>query len=58
MAAPTTSASGANIVIDWVEPFDNGSPITEYEILIQKPDLTTYATTSDCDGTDPAIVAA
>jgi hypothetical protein len=45
-------------VIDWTAPADNGSPITSYQILIQKSDYTTYATTSDCDGSESAIKSA
>lgn len=56
--APVTSVSGTNILITWTAPFDNGSPITSYEILIQNSDDITYAMTPSCDGTDPTIRSA
>jgi hypothetical protein len=34
-AAPTTVISGSNVMIDWVAPNDNGSPIISYSITIK-----------------------
>ena len=33
-SAPTTTNSGTSVVIDWVAPIDNGSPITSYTVTI------------------------
>jgi len=33
--APTTTVSGPNVIIDWIAPYDNGSPITGYKVLIR-----------------------
>lgn len=44
--------------MSWQAPYDGATPITSYQVLIQKSDGTTYeAETSNCDGTtDPQIV--
>jgi len=33
--APTTIVSGLNVIIDWIAPYHNGSPITGYRVLIR-----------------------
>jgi len=33
--APTTTVSGPNVIIDWIAPYQNGSPITGYKVLIR-----------------------
>ena len=45
------------MIIDWVAPFNNGSPITHYSVLIQAKDGVFKEELSDCDGSDPAIVS-
>jgi hypothetical protein len=50
---PTTTYSGANVVIDWNAPNDHSSPITQYEIAFRKSDGTFDNTL--CDGTDATV---
>ena len=57
--APTTSISDSDVTITWSTPYNGGQNILSYRIEILKSDLTTYTTDlTDCDGSDPAIVAA
>lgn len=44
--------------ISWPLPTENGSPISAYEIKIRTSNPAVYATTSDCDGAAPTVVAA
>lgn len=37
-AAPTTLFETDKVTITWLEPFNNGSPITGYNVFIQKSD--------------------
>lgn len=58
-AAPITSVSGSNVVISWVAPYNGATPITSYTITIRQSDTLTYSTQlTNCNGADPAIVAA
>jgi hypothetical protein len=34
-SAPITLVSGTNVIVDWEEPEDNGSPIIGYRILLR-----------------------
>jgi hypothetical protein len=46
------------IVVSWTEPYDGGSPISAYEILIQHDDGVQYSQDLvNCDGSDSTIVA-
>jgi hypothetical protein len=54
-ATPTTSISSTDVVIDWTAPDDHGESITEYDILIEQSDGSTYSASSSCDGTDSTI---
>lgn len=55
--APTTIIQGSNVVVGWVAPFANGSPITRYTITLRQSDGVTYSTDASCNGADPAIMA-
>lgn len=57
-SAPTTTNSETNVIIDWTEPLNNGSPITSYTIIIEQNDGIFTADTTDCDGSDSTIFAA
>jgi len=50
-AAPTTTISGSNVMINWVTPADGGSTITGYEVTIRQSDGLTYAIYGGCTGT-------
>lgn len=50
-SAPYTSVIASNIVINWVAPSANGSPITGYRITIKQQDGTYTSDLSNCDGT-------
>ena len=50
-AAPTTSISGSNVIINWVAPYDGDSTITGYTVEIQQSDLITFTTYTGCTGT-------
>jgi len=54
-AAPTTTLSGSNIVVDWTAPNDNGATITSYTIKIKHNDLSFSTELTNCDGTVAAI---
>lgn len=60
MSTPTVANSGASdIDVQWIAPNDNGDTIDEYTLQIFNPSTFTYALdVTDCDGTDPLIVAA
>jgi len=55
-AAPTTVISGSNVMIDWVAPNANGSPITSYTITIKKLDGTYATEVVGCNGSLSTIV--
>jgi hypothetical protein len=40
--APTTTVSGANVVIAWSKPDNGGSVLTAYEVKVRQSDLVTY----------------
>lgn len=40
--APTTTVSGANVVIVWSAPDNGGSALTAYQIKVRQSDLATY----------------
>jgi hypothetical protein len=47
----TTVVSNTNVVITWAAPFNGGSPITSYTILIRQSDGVSYSTELNfCDG--------
>lgn len=56
--APTTTVVGSDILIDWVAPSANGSPITQYSIMIESSDpLYYFEDLTSCDGSDSTIVS-
>lgn len=44
------------VVIDWTVTEDNGSPITEYKVLIQKSDNNFAQEMSNCNGSSIAVM--
>jgi hypothetical protein len=56
--APTTTNSGTEVVIDWVEPANNGAPILSYSVLIEQSDGNFSEDLTNCDGSDASVVAA
>jgi hypothetical protein len=57
--APSTTVSNENVVVSWIAPADNGSPITGYKLLFIKSDGLSYEeSTTGCDGSNPTIVLA
>ena len=55
-AAPTTVISGSNVMIDWVAPNANGSPITSYLITIKQFDGVFTTELVGCNGASSTIV--
>jgi hypothetical protein len=49
-ALPTTTINSNYVDIDWVEPNNNGSPITGYKIFIRQDNLIYSIDETDCDG--------
>jgi hypothetical protein len=49
-SAPSTLIQGPNVIVDWVAPFANGSPITRYTIKLRQSDNQTYSEVASCDG--------
>lgn len=57
-ASITTSNLNDQVVVAWVEPVTNGSPITAYKVFIQQNDLTTFTEESvECIGTDAGVIS-
>ena len=54
-AAPTTTVSGSDIVVDWTAPVDNGATIISYTIKIKQNDSVFSTELTNCDGSDPTI---
>lgn len=57
-STPTTSFDADYVTISWDEPDNMGSPITSYEILIEKSDGNYQTNPTYCDGSQPAIIVA
>ena len=56
--APTTAVVGSDILFDWVAPSANGSPITQYSIMVESSDpLYYFQDLTSCDGSDSTIVS-
>lgn len=54
----STTISGPNVIIQWSDPVDNGSPITGYRIHIRENGSTVYTQESvECDGTNADVIA-
>lgn len=51
------SSTGA-VRITWTAPDSNGDDITRYTILIGDESGSTYTESTDCDGSDSAIISA
>lgn len=50
-AVTTALVDGEDLVlIDWTAPYDGGSPILSYTIVIRERDYVTYTATEECDG--------
>ena len=56
MATVTTTIDSDNVKITFVAPDDNGDSITGYDIEIRYSDGTTFAESSDCDGSTGLII--
>jgi hypothetical protein len=57
-ASPTVSSQDSNIIITWNAPYDGGTPILSYKILVLLDDGLTYLYEPNlCDGADPTIVS-
>ena len=55
---PLTFVNGDNVYVDWDAPYNGGSVITSYTILIKETDGVTWTQEmTNCDGTDSTIVA-
>lgn len=53
----TTILNRWYVVIDWVTPYNGGTPITSYTIEIRTTDRSIFAIDSvDCDGSDVTIM--
>jgi hypothetical protein len=49
--APTTSVNtNISVNISWTAPFDGGSSLTAYTILIRQSDGVSFSSSSSCDG--------
>jgi hypothetical protein len=50
--------SNISINVAWTAPFNGGSGITAYKILIRHSDNVTFTENkADCDGSEPSIMA-
>jgi small nuclear ribonucleoprotein (snRNP)-like protein len=55
---PITTYDSPNVIINWVVPFNGGSEITSYSILVREADGVTFtAELTNCDGSDSTILA-
>lgn len=54
---PETAISTNTVVVTWIAPDANGSPITEYTILFRNSVDEFILELGDCDGRDETIVA-
>lgn len=55
-AEPTSEVRASNVVIEWVEPAANGSPLLGYRIEIRQSDGVTFSEElTNCDGTVYAV---
>lgn len=48
--APVTTISTNTVILDWVAPNDNGSPITAYTVLVKDSSAAFVTELTDCDG--------
>jgi len=54
----TTRITSTEVAITWTAPYNGGSPISAYHILLRTSDGITFAEeVVQCDGTDASIVA-
>jgi len=53
--APTSYVNTHFVIINWITPFDGGSPILGYRILIQKHDRDFSEDLAYCDGSQYKI---
>lgn len=55
---PSTAVDGDNVLFTWTAPYNGGSPLTRYTIMIQNSDGTTFdESILHCDGTDSTILS-
>lgn len=52
---PLTTIDNVNVRVSWTKPYQNSSPITAYEIMIQKADESFVLETELCDGSQEPI---
>lgn len=58
-SAPTTTISGALIIVTWTAPYNGATAITAYTVTIRQSDGVTYtADNTNCNGATPSIVSA
>ena len=54
----TTRVTSTEVAVSWVAPYNGGSPIYAYHIVMQTSDGVTFAEEPVfCDGTDSTIVS-
>lgn len=52
-----TTLVSTGILITWTEPYNGGSAITAYQVVVMQSDYFTYTeSVADCDGTGPSVV--
>ena len=59
MAVPVTQIdpdNGQNILVEWVAPYDNSDPITEYEIVFRSAIDGLYYSVDECTSVEPDLV--
>lgn len=56
-AAPTTSIFLTNVIVTWTAPYNGGSAITAYQVVIKQSNGT-FSSTSVCNGTLSSVVTA
>lgn len=54
--APTSTVINDQVLIDWIAPSDQGTPIIGYNILLKQADGEYTAELANCDGSDQTIV--
>jgi hypothetical protein len=54
--SPSTSVIADDVIVTWVAPSSNGSPITNYRIKIIQSDTLFSEDLTYCDGTDSVII--
>lgn len=55
-APPTTSVIANNMIVQWVAPASNGSPITSYRVKLQEKSGVFSEELTKCDSANSALV--